>query len=89
MKLFIITVSDIYDYNEGHHKPVVKLTKKEARKEIARLKRSAKETYRDEYNKCDSDRDSFSLYPDGYWGSSHFDACIEEVEVEGISKTKH
>ena len=33
----------------------------------------------DEYKRGDS---SFSLYPDGEWGTSHFDGCVNEVEVE-------
>lgn len=87
MKLYIITVSDVFDYEGFHHEPIVKLTKKEAREELARLKRSAKETYKDEFDKSESSQSSFSLYPDGYWGTSHYDARIDEVEVPGIART--
>ena len=84
MKLYIITISDVYEFEEFRHDPIVKLTRKEARKELAALKASAKETYKDQYNKCESKPDSFSLFPDGYLGESHYDAWISEVEVPDI-----
>ena len=82
MKLYIITIDDVNDFQGFHVTPIVKLTRKEARKELASLKRSAKETYKGEYDKEDpADPDKFSIYPDGYWGTSHYDAHIDEVEV--------
>ncbi len=82
MKLHIITISDVNDFVDYPAKPIVCLSKTEARKELARLKRSAKETYGDQYNSEDpAHPDRFSLYPDEEWGTSHYDARIDEVEV--------
>lgn len=88
MTLYIITVSDVYDFVEYHHEPIVKLTKKEALKKLSKLKKSAQECYEGQFDHMDSSRDSFSFFPEGYWGTSHYDACISKVEVPGIQKHK-
>ena len=84
MKLYIITISDVYDFESFFIKPLAFLSEKEAQKELKRLYKSAKETYKDEYDSEDIVKGkSFSLYPDGSHGTSHYDAAISEVEVEG------
>lgn len=82
MKLYVITIDDVYDYEGFPVKPIIELSRREARKRLAELKRSAKETYKNQYNKEDpANPDKFSLYPDGFWGTSHYDARIDEVDI--------
>ena len=88
MKLFIITIDDVYEFEGFHHDPIVRLTRTEARKELARLKAEAKDTYKGQFDECTGTRDSFSMYPQGYWGTSHFDACIDEVEVPDVIRVR-
>jgi len=88
MKLYIITIDDVYEFESFHHDPIVKLTKTEARKELAGLKAEAKDTYKGQFDECTSTKDSFSMYPQGYWGTSHFDARIDEVEVPDIVRVR-
>lgn len=90
MKLFIITISDVYDYEGFHHAPIVCKTKEEAMKKLRELRETAKAELTDNGNDdwewedevFNEKSECFSMYPDGYWGTSHYDAVIDEVEVE-------
>ena len=88
MKLFIITISDVYDYEGFHHAPIVCKTKEEAKQKLRDLREINKAELiaygNDDWVEDDFNEDSecFSMYPDGEWGTSHYDACIDEVEVE-------
>ena len=87
MKIYIISISDVYDYVGYHHSPFVYLKKKEAIKKLAELKKSARKCYPD--FKLENGKESFSLYEDGRWGTSHYDAIIDTVEIPGkISQFK-
>lgn len=88
MKLYVITISDVQDFTNYPLKPVIRLTAKEARAELARLKAAAKEIYQGQYDSCVSDKDSFSLFPGEDWGNSHYDARINVVEVPNVTKVK-
>lgn len=89
MKIYIITIDDVFEFEGFTHKPIVKTTEEEARKELERLYKSAKETYTDEFDNEERSDTSFSLFPDGYWGTSHYDARINEVEVEIPLRYEH
>lgn len=82
MKLYIITIDEVFDFEGFYHKPLVFLTKKEARAEFDRLVREARKEYPD--FTVDKGKRSVSIYEDQSWGKSHFDAIIDEVEVRGI-----
>ena len=89
MKIFIITIDDVFDYEGFHHDPIVKMSEEEAREQLESLYLSAKETYTDEFDGEERSDTSFSLFPDGYWGTSHYDARISEVEVEIPPRYEH
>lgn len=88
MKVFVITISDVYDYEGFHHSPIVCKTKEMAMRKLRELHDSAKselvEYGNDDWCEDDFTEESecFSMYPDGSWGTSHYDAVIDEVEVE-------
>ena len=86
MKLYIITVEDIYDLDSEHHEPIVRTSLKEARKELNRLYRSAKEIYEDQYDTFEKSRNCFSMYNMGYFGESHYSGVISTVEVPNIKR---
>ena len=88
MKLYVITISDVQDFTDYPLKPVIRLTLKDARKELARLKAAAKEIYQGQYDSCVTGKDSFSLFPGEDWGNSHYDARIDVVEVPNVTKVK-
>ena len=82
MKLFVIVISEIYKDQELQNKPVVRLTKEDARGELKALYKKGCEEYPGWIaEKAD---DAFSIYADGEHCESHFDAEIHEVEVDGI-----
>lgn len=88
MKVYVITISDVYDYEGFHTAPIVCTTKERAMQKLRDLRDSAKaeligygndDWVEDDFNE-ESER--FSMYPEGSWGTSHYDAVIDEVEVE-------
>lgn len=89
MKLYIITISDVYDYEGFHHAPIVCKTKEDAMRKLRDLRESTKAELIDlgndwewEDDAFNEKSDRFSMYPEGSWGTSHYDAVIDEVEVE-------
>lgn len=88
MKVYVITISDVYDYEGFHHAPIVCTTKEKAMKELRDLRDISKKELaaygNDDWVEDDFNEESecFSMYPDGEWGTSHYDAVIDEVEVE-------
>ena len=84
MKLYIIILDEVYNDQVLQHKPIVRLSKEEARKELNELYTAGCCAYTDWVT--EKSDDSFSLYSDGEWSESHFDAEIHEVEVEGIEE---
>ena len=91
MKLYIIVIDEVYDYQQYRHAPVIRLTKDEASKELVRLRNEVLRNYendlgegmRDSYTKGES----FEVYLDGEYSVTHYNATIHEVEVDGIKKT--
>lgn len=88
MKLYIITISDVYDFEGFHVAPIVKTSLAAARKELNRLYKSAKESYEGQYDQQEKSKDSFSLCPEGCWGTSHYDAVIDTVDVPVPARRK-
>lgn len=86
MKLYIITVEDIYEFDSEGHEPIVRTSKKEARKVLNQLYRSGKECYQSQYDTFEKDKDSFSMYEDGRFGEGHYCASITTVEVPNIRR---
>lgn len=88
MKVFVLTIDEVYEYEGFSHKPMVFTNKDKALDALYELYEDTKKELaengdddwmEDDYKKGDS---CFSLYPDGYWGTSHYDARVDEVEVE-------
>ena len=88
MKVFVLTIDEVYDYEGFSHTPMVFTNKDKALDALHELYEDTKielaengddDWMEDDYKKGD---ECFSLYPDGYWGTSHYDARVDEVEVE-------
>ena len=84
--LYIITIDEVYDFQGFSHKPQVFKEKTDAMKILRELRENAKAEFADECNDEDDwdeeTSESFSIYPEGEWGTTHYDARIDEVEVE-------
>ncbi len=82
MKIYVITVSDVYNCEEYGHDPIVRLNKKEAIKKFNELVRSAKDCYEGIYNKTEYTKNSsFSFYEDGRHSTNHYDVALHEVDL--------
>ena len=88
MKVYVLTIDDVYDYEGFSHKPRVFTDKEKALNALYKEYLDAKEDLakngnddweEDPYKSGD---ECFSMYPDGYWGTSHYDGRVDEVEVE-------
>ncbi len=86
MKLFIITIEDVYDGTNNHVTPIVKTSIEEARKELNRLYDSAKETYEEQFDEFEKSEDCFDMYESGYYCQNHYSAVIDTVEVPDIQE---
>lgn len=82
MKLYIVSVDEVFDFEGFWHKPLVFLTEKGARAEFNRLVRKARKEYPG--FTVDKGKHSVSIYEDQSWGKSHFDVIIDEVNVKDI-----
>ena len=82
MKLYIITINEVCDFVNYDHAPVVCFTMKEAKKELSSIFKDAKKEFEDEDVEIDRGKKSFSIYLKGSWSESHYEAVINEVEVE-------
>ena len=90
MKVYVITIDDVYDYEGFTHKPFVLTTMEGAMRKLREYREEViadlKENENDDWEEDEFTEEStkFSFYPDGYWGTSHWDAKIDEVEVEEV-----
>lgn len=92
MKLFIIVIDEVDDGQVYCHEPLVRLTKKEAAKELRRLRDEACRSYHDELEDNSAilnytPGSSVELYLDGEYCLTHYTATVHEVEVKGAVKT--
>lgn len=85
MKVYIITIHEIFDFEHFQHDPMAFYNFEDAKTELKNiadvvLAENEKYGYNDwEVEQTDT---SFSTYPEGYWGTSHYDAKISEVEIQ-------
>lgn len=88
MKVYVLTIDDVYDFEGFKHAPRVFTDKRKALnalyEEYKESKKMLKDNGNDDWIEDDyKEGDScFSMYPDGYWGTSHYDGKVDEVEIE-------
>ena len=82
MKIFVITIDEVFDFVKYEHAPVVCFSMKDAKKELSDIFKEAKKEYRGKDTTIERGKKSFSVYADHSWSESHYEAVINEVEVE-------
>lgn len=82
MKLYVITIDEVCDFVKYDHAPVVSFTLKDAKKELSGIFKEAKREYKGEEVTIERGKKSFSVYADHSWSEKHYEATINEVEVE-------
>lgn len=81
MKLYIITIEDVYEGSSEHKVPIVKTSLEEARQKLTELYNNAVQLYGDQFDVMDKSDDCFEMYEDGYYCQNHYSAVIDEVEI--------
>ena len=81
MKLYIITIEDVFNGNSNHTKPIVKKTIEEARKELDELYVEQVKLYGDSYDCFEKSENCFEMSEEGYCCQNHYSAVIDEVEI--------
>jgi hypothetical protein len=87
MKVYVLSISDVYDYEGFPHTPKVFTDKKKALNALHKEYKEAKQMLKYNGNHWEEDpyrkgKTRFSMYPEGSWGTSHYDGRVDEVEVE-------
>lgn len=82
MKIYIVRVDDVADYATLHHDLEAFYKKEDAKKRYDEILNDAKsEDWLDGWE-VEETEDSFSAWPDGEWGTDHYEITIEEVDVK-------
>lgn len=88
MKLYVIIQDEVFDLENFSHEPIIKLTKKEAQKEMRELGRQAKSEFKDSFHHpvYESSDMCVELYEDGRYCESHYSVAIFVVDVPNLKK---
>lgn len=89
MKAYVIVVDDISDFERSASVPSVKLTKKEAQKEMRYLANEVKPYFVRQYGDglvYASGDMSIEMYPEGYFGQTHYVVSIHQIDIPGVKK---
>ena len=84
MEVYVITISDVYEFVENYDLPLVFLSYEKALLELRELLESAIDIYADEDWEIDDEIDEhgyFEMYPDGQFGMSHYAARISKTTI--------
>ena len=81
MKLYIITIEDVYEGASEHTAPIVKTSLEEARQRLTELYDNAVQLYEDQFDVMDKSDNCFEMYEEGYYCQNHYSAVIDEVEI--------
>lgn len=81
-KVYIITIDEVYDFENFHHEPMVFADEKKAREEMARIINEAKEEYKNKFNEVEEGETYFEMYAEGYFSEGHYAVHLYEKEIE-------
>ena len=88
MRVFVLTINEVYDYEEFTHKPRVFATLKNARKAKDEFVNNFKRTV-DLTDTIDGDEwveditdNTYDAYIDGRYAENHYRVTIQSVEVQ-------
>lgn len=89
MKLYVITIEEIWDYDRLGHDPEVYVSQQVARKRLAEIAELERPTYQEALEDSlveEIYEDMFEFYEDGCWAQTHLHAEISECELELTDK---
>ena len=80
MKQYIVSIEDIFDYQNTHHVPYVGKTMEEAKKYLAEQTAIAVEQTPNWV--CEKGDTYTELFLDGEYSCNHWSAVIDEVDID-------
>ena len=83
MKIYILTIDEIDDFEVCPHEPEAYLTKAEAEKHLKKYVKLVEKEFGKRDYEIDITETSVSAYRDGSHCQSHFDVTLNEIEVQG------
>lgn len=91
MKLFIITIEEVWDFERMSHTPEVFLKKENASNRLSKLYDEYSQEYKEEFDK-DYDEEvgemMVEMWNNGSWSQTHFIAEIHEHELDDDSLSR-
>ena len=82
MKVYVLTINEVYDYEEFNHNPRVFMKREDAIAELNDIKEEAKEEFAEDFDQFDDGENGFEMYADGRYSEGHYSVYVHEVEVE-------
>ena len=82
MKLYIISIEDVYEGSSEHKVPIVKTSIGDARQKLTELYNDAVQLYGEQFDSFDKTDDYFEMFVMGYYCLNHYSAVIDELEVD-------
>ena len=81
-KVYIITIDEVYDFENFPHEPLVFANEEKAKAEFESIKESAKTEYGNKFNEVEEGDTYFEMYAEGYFSEGHCAVHLYEEEVE-------
>lgn len=82
MKIYIITIDEVYDYEVAPHKPLMLFSRKSVDDAIRQIKDIAKREFPKDWVLSNSKSGGFEMYLDGEYSSNHYSLSVYDYDVE-------
>lgn len=82
MKIYIITIDEVFDFESFSHKPEAFAKKEDALRRYEDIVEDAKREFAEEEWEESQGAAYYETYPEGYWGTSHYGVYLQEVELK-------
>ena len=82
MKVYVITIDEVYDFETFNHTPRVFTNKDKAREAFEEISEQARIDYAKDGWEEGYGADYYEMWPDGSWGTSHYGVYLQAIETE-------
>lgn len=81
-KIYIITISEVFDFEDFGHKPEAYRNREEAQKRYEDIVEEAKREFAENDWEEAQGASYYETFPNGYWGTSHYAVYLSEVDLQ-------
>lgn len=82
MKLYVITIDEVFRFETFNHEPIAFLDKKKARDKFEDMREDARRIFAEDEWETSEGENFYETYPDGRWSESHYGVYLKEIDVE-------